>query len=375
MRLAIIRKQYSAFGGAEQFIERLAHQLADRKVLVSIVAESWTGGSASNTQWIQAKAGGISRAGRYRAFLNSARTLLATRPFDLVQSHERFVGADICRLGDGLHRSWLNRYALTLPRWRQHALRLDPFHRQMLQLEAQMFQYPHTHFVANSRLVADEAQEIYGIDASRISLIPNGIDTEFFTPATLEQRVNSRKELQISEHAFVLCAVGVGFARKGFFDLVRCIALCQDVVLLIAGKDRLEAKLRYEITRLNLGNRIRLLGPIQGIRQVYWAADTFVLPSLYDPSSNAVLEALACGLPVITTRNVGTGLEVESAQSGALCERDQASIAEAINAVQRQHSSMSKNARQLALKFSQDHTISAWWNLYQHSINKKAAES
>jgi UDP-glucose:(heptosyl)LPS alpha-1,3-glucosyltransferase len=61
-------------------------------------------------------------------------------------------------------------------------------------------------------------------------------------------------------------------------------------------------------------------GPRRDPRPFYGAADAFVLPTLYDPLSNAVLEALACGLPVVTSTRCGAGELVEKASAGWLCD-------------------------------------------------------
>jgi UDP-glucose:(heptosyl)LPS alpha-1,3-glucosyltransferase len=365
MRLAIIRKRYSAFGGAERFIERLSHRLTDQKISVSILADSWAGDTTPTLQWIKTPCRGFSRAAQYVSFLDSVKKVLASQQFDIVQSHERFAGADVVRLGDGLHKAWLTRYAAGLPPWRRLLLKADPFHRLMLRLEAQIFKAPSTHFVTNSRLIYDEASTIYSVDPSRLSIIPNGVDTEFFSPPCPAQRARLRETLQLADSAFVVCAVGSGFARKGFFELTQALASLPEIILLVAGKDRLEKQLQKQVHELGLTASIRLLGPIREIRDVYWAADAFALPSLYDPSSNAVLEALACGLPVITTTDVGTGMEIKDAQAGALCDRSPPSIARAVATVQQQREQMSANARQLSLKFSQDQAINAWQALYQ----------
>ena len=198
------------------------------------------------------------------------------------------------------------------------------------------------------------------------------MNTEFFIAPSPTQRAHRRETLQLPDSAFVVCAVGSGYARKGFFELIQAMTSCPGVVLLVAGKDRLEKKLQYQARSLGLEKRVRLLGPTHKIRDVYWAADAFALPSLYDPSSNAVLEALACGLPVVTTADVGTGMEIQDAQAGQLCDRSPGSIAQAITTVQKQHGQMASNARQLSLKFSQDQAIAAWQDLYQRIALQKS---
>jgi glycosyltransferase involved in cell wall biosynthesis len=100
----------------------------------------------------------------------------------------------------------------------------------------------------------------------------------------------------------------------------------------------------------------------------------FCLPSLYDPSSNAVLEAFTSGLPLVTTANVGTGTEINQWGAGKICLRDPVSIADAIKSTIDHQAIMSKLARLLAEKFSQEEVIREWQSLYAHIIASRLRE-
>jgi UDP-glucose:(heptosyl)LPS alpha-1,3-glucosyltransferase len=80
-----------------------------------------------------------------------------------------------------------------------------------------------------------------------------------------------------------------------------------------------------------VGERVVFAGPHKDPRRFLGAADAFVLPTLYDPLSNAVLEALACGLPVVTSRRCGAGELVTAHDAGFTCDAtDVAAFAEAM---------------------------------------------
>jgi UDP-glucose:(heptosyl)LPS alpha-1,3-glucosyltransferase len=368
MRLAIIRKRYTPYGGAERFIGQLAVPLSKEGLDITIVADSWNGQTVTGMQWIQAKAAGLTRLGREKTFHQAVQAILSRESFDLVQSHERFIGADICRLGDGLHRAWIDRYRSISPVWRKWAIAADPFHRRILSIESAMVAHPQTQFVANSTLIRDELQQYYGLSNSRITVIPNGVDTAHFRPATATQIVGARVALGVPTDAFVVSAVGSGFKRKGFFELIKAMATLPDVILLIAGKDKAAHQLKRLIDRLGLSRRATLLGPVQDVREVYWASDVFALPSLYDPSSNAVLEALASGLPVLTTLNVGSAREIIQAQAGVICSRTAGSIARGILECKEKKAYFSGNSRELALAFSQKEILVQWLALYERVL-------
>jgi len=111
MRLAIIRRRYSPFGGAERFIERIAPRLAQRGITPTILAEEWRSGGV---RFIPVGSSGLTRTARFHSFQKSVQAALETESkagqgFDLIQSHERITGVNIFRLGDGVHAAWLKR--------------------------------------------------------------------------------------------------------------------------------------------------------------------------------------------------------------------------------------------------------------------------
>jgi glycosyltransferase involved in cell wall biosynthesis len=103
------------------------------------------------------------------------------------------------------------------------------------------------------------------------------------------------------------------------------------------------------------------------VRPLLWAADVFALPSLYDPSSNAVLEALSCGLPVVVTQDVGMAWEITDADAGLVCEQSVASLLQALRKCQDRERlrKMAYQARVFALRYDQDQIIDQWIHFYQ----------
>jgi UDP-glucose:(heptosyl)LPS alpha-1,3-glucosyltransferase len=372
MKLAIIRKQYTPFGGAERFIQALARHLATQGVSITLVSSAWNGPFVSGVRWMKADAGGLTRFGRDRSFEKSVKKVLSENRFDIIQSHERIVGADIYRLGDGIHQGWLDRYRRDLPAWRRLLSMADPFHRQKVSVEAVISRDPKVHFVANSQLVRDELKAYYQVSEQQISVIRNGVDTNYFRPPSDNERRSCRDRMGIDANALLVSAIGSGYRRKGFFELVRSFADLPELTLCIAGKDKLEESLKQLINQMHLSKRIRVLGATHDVRSIYWASDVFCLPSLYDPSSNAVLEALSAGLPVVTTANVGTAFEINQSGAGVICLRNSESIRIAIEHAFAQRAKMSKQARTLAQGFSQEEAVKEWLSLYQQTIRNRA---
>jgi len=95
MRLAIIRRRYNPYGGAERFIERLLAHLNKRGIKNTIITEDWSGpNNADGTECLRIQSSGFTRAARFKSFQKSVHTVLnqetaAGRQFDLIQSHEQ----------------------------------------------------------------------------------------------------------------------------------------------------------------------------------------------------------------------------------------------------------------------------------------------
>jgi len=142
-------------------------------------------------------------------------------------------------------------------------------------------------------------------------------------------RAQTREQLGLRETDYVLLFAGSGWERKGLqaaIDGIRQVNAACHPLLLVAGRGN---------PRLYRGSeRVRFLGPVRQMAACYAAADAFVLPTLYDPFSNACLEALAAGLPVLTTAANGFSEILQSGVEGAILEdpADSMAIARAMEA-------------------------------------------
>lgn len=329
MRLAVVRKRFNPFGGAERFIVTAAGALIARGVEVTVVTEDWSGGDVPGlSRVVVPKAGGFLRSTRLARFQASCERAIRDGGFDLVQTHERLLGADLFRAGDGVHAAWIARLGRERGPLGAALLRLDPMHRLVMATERAMAASDML-FVANSELVAGELRDILGVPDARLRVIENGVDLDRFRPAEPDARTAARAEFGLPADGPVVAFVGSGFERKGAFRLVEALARpeLREVHALVAGTDRQLKKLRQLTERLGLSARVKILGGIPDPRPVLAAADLFTLPSLYDPMPNAALEALACGLPVVTCEGAGIAPAVATSGAGAVVTRDPDDIA------------------------------------------------
>jgi UDP-glucose:(heptosyl)LPS alpha-1,3-glucosyltransferase len=174
--------------------------------------------------------------------------------------------------------------------------------------------------ICNSRMVKEEIRVHYGVAGDKLHVIYNGVDLEAFHPRLRSERVASRVRLGIAADAMVYLFVGSGFERKGLPQLLHALTGLGKAELIIVGQDKRIGAMQGLAARLGLTGRVHFAGAQDDVKPWYGMADCFVLPSLYDPFPNAALEAMAAGLPVITSTQCGAAECIESGHNGAVCD-------------------------------------------------------
>ena len=321
-KIALIRSRYTPFGGAERFVESALGALADKGVTLTLITREWKGPTERSV--ILCNPFHIGRLWRDWGFARRVQITLVEKPFALVQSHERIAGCDVFRAGDGVHAAWLEARRRTQGPLARLATRCSPWHRYMLKAEAQMFAHPRLRaVVCISRMVASDVRHFFNVPEEKLHVIYNGIDSDDFNPKLrLTHRESVRENLGIPVEAVVFLFVGSGFDRKGVRQLLAAFADLaeQRAHLVIVGKDRDQRVYEDYAKARGIRQRVHFCGPQRDVRPFYGAADVFVLPTLYEPLSNAVLEALACGLPVITSTRCGAAELITNGVNGFVCD-------------------------------------------------------
>lgn len=184
-------------------------------------------------------------------------------------------------------------------------------------------------------------QQRYSAIASRIAYLKNAVDQEVFYPLSLERKEEKRKEFAVQQNLaedthFILYA-GRLHPQKDPILLIRSMAALQlsKVHLLIAGDGELANEVRSEIARLNLSQKVTMLGsvPQEKLADLHQLSSVCILTSVYEGLPLVVLEALACGTPIVTTQS-GNTPNFLTADSGVVSqERTPEAIAEALQKV------------------------------------------
>jgi glycosyltransferase involved in cell wall biosynthesis len=153
------------------------------------------------------------------------------------------------------------------------------------------------HVVTYSRFTAEEVQEDFGLPADRVHPVLLGVDCERFRPLAAAELQAVRKE-----HGDYVLAIGLFTPRKNFPALVEAVARCPDLDLVLVGRrsDGSE-ELEQAIERNRMRDRVRLLSgiPPEELVRLIGGARAFAVPSLYEGFGLTVLEAMACGVPVV----------------------------------------------------------------------------
>ncbi len=325
MKIALLRQRVTALGGAETTLGYLVRGLAaaghDVAVYGTEARAAAAAGLPPGVSYVQVPVWG-GKTLRLLSFAHNCRRLLS-QAGHVVFSLERVPGCQVYRAGDGCHREWLARRAPYLSAPARAAQRLSPFHRAVLLLERQMFTSPKLRrVIANSMQVAEEVIRHYKVDPARVRVIYNGLDRARFYSLDPEARLALRHSLGTPADHEVVLFVGSGFARKGLTYLLQAFGSLTDSAadLWVVGKGHI-APFQRLAERLRVADRVRFWGPVRDAAPFYQAATVLALPTLYDPCSNVVLEALACGLPVVTTAANGAAEFITPGANGAIISR------------------------------------------------------
>ncbi len=310
MRLAVVRRRFDPCGGAELYLARLLGALRELGWSPEVITESWSESAGLRVHPVEVRGG---RAASFVGFSAGAEEVIKREGFDGVLSLERGVRADVYRAGDGLHAEWLGNLRRWGRWWKRPFVGWGAFHRAMCTADLRSLDPAVTkRVIVNSEMVRREIHQHASFPDERIHLVRNGLEVDRFRGG---DRRRFREQWGVSEGQCVLLFAGSGWERKGLRWLRRSL------VDLPAGQFRLVVAGRGRVPS-GVGDDELYVGALRrdDMPDAYAAADMMVFPTLYDPSANACAEALAAGLPVITTRQNGAAEWVEEGVNGSIVE-------------------------------------------------------
>jgi len=231
------------------------------------------------------------------------------------------------------------------------------YYRLIMALENRIYRNLRVRLAAVSQLTSTELSRHFS--RNDVTVIPNAVDLAHLNlPERLRRREQARLNLQIPEAAFVLLLIGNDWKKKGLTPLLNAIAALPDIPirLLVVGRDD-RTQFLEQIRQLHLEGRVLFLEPSSDIMQFYAAADVYTGPSLHDSFALPPIEAMAAGLPVVTTVTNGGSQIITEGKDGFVLNdaQDSAALSQVISRLYG-HSDLRRSVGEQASRTAQSYS-------------------
>jgi UDP-glucose:(heptosyl)LPS alpha-1,3-glucosyltransferase len=298
-------------GGCETYIASLARRLSADGHEIHLYARCWDAAALpANLHYHRIIVPRFPRFLRPWFFSAACSRHLRNATHEVTIAFDKVAGADVLYPQGGVyaasvdfnllkHPSRLVRQGLKALKW------LDPAHHSFLALEREQFR-GRSLVVAISDMVRRHMEEWYGVMPSNLRVLPIATPPDRFDEHDRpRRRYEFRQRWNLTPNRVTALFVGMNPRLKGLKPLLNALRGCAGPLdLVVVGKPATMG-IAWLVQRLGISDRVRFVGYCADMRDAYFAADLLVHPTFYDPCANVVLEAMACGLPVITTRNNG----------------------------------------------------------------------
>lgn len=215
-----------------------------------------------------------------------------------------------------------------------------------------------------------------------VRVIPNGVDSAQFSPsARLALRHGARLRRRIQKADFVLLLIGNDWRVKGLETVLRAVGAVRELsILVIAAGDDSPDFFLETANALGISERCRFEPSREDVLDFYSAADLYVSPSREDSFALPVAEAMACGLPVITSMNAGVAELIHDGIDGFILSRSEdfqalAQLLDRLHADEVLRGHVSAAAAKAALNWTWDRNAAEVWDLLKDAASKKALSS
>ncbi len=359
MRIGLIARRFDpAGGGTERDLIVTARILAEAGHEVATFAAEIRGEFAG-LRVIPVATPRTGRTLKLLAFATRAADTARRGGAAIVLSFARILDADILRSGGSAHAS----YVAAARQWQSRAgavaMALSLYHRAQMMIERRGFTSPRLRrTIAVSDLVRKDLVATFGINPAATVTLYNGVDLLRFRPESRDSlRYAVRRDLRLTDQTPLIAFAGNGFARKGLRFLIEAWpAIDSGAQLVVAGTDRALPHYRKLAQRTGVGDRVHFLGVQTQIERIFAAADGFVLPSLFEPFGNVVMEAMAAGLPVLCSKACGAAELFDPAMRELVIDdpTDLSALVAGLNTLLRVKQDLRSVARATAEKFTWD---------------------
>lgn len=308
MKVALVHKRLDLKGGTERDLFQTAKGLRDLGHEVHLFCSEFGVEPPRGVKAHRVPVLPLGRTARLWTFAWLAPRIIENAACDVVVSFGRLLRQDVLRSGGGTHRGFLERMGREGGPRRRFWQSISVYHRSLLLLESRQFRTDGAaKIIAVSEEVKNDIIRHYSVPADKVEVVYNGVDQNRFHPARrAEARDEIRQRWKIPLDSPLVLFVGSGFRRKGMDRLLSLwnSPRLREVFLLVVGDDaRLQ---RYDSLANSIApGRIVFAGRRDDVEDYYAAADVVALPALQEAFGNVVMEAVASGVPVLVSREVG----------------------------------------------------------------------
>jgi UDP-glucose:(heptosyl)LPS alpha-1,3-glucosyltransferase len=311
-------------GGAERYLVDLCTRMAGDGFEVHVYAERWED-VEKGIYLHSVKTIPFPRSLRLLSFAVRATRAIERGDYDVSLGVGNTLQADVLQPHGGVHWAWfwrsLRAYdnpmlwtikflgrVVSPKQWTQGYIENAPYKKK-----------PFYKIIAISDMVKQDIMQWYGIPENRIEVVYNGVDTERFHPRNRQYREDIRRRHGIGDE-FVILFVSNNFRMKGLGYLIRALAEIKKSdpsphKCLVLGRDRKAPYVRLA-EKFGISQEVIFAGSTDEPEKYYGAVDLLVHPTFYDACSLTVLEAMASGLPVITTASNGASGVISHGKEG-----------------------------------------------------------
>lgn len=313
-KVAVVIPKYGLLGGAEQFVAELTTRLTDQTDFdFHVLANRWQT-SSTTTKFHGIPIISFPKFLTTLSFAYFVQRQINHNNFSLVHSHERIFAADIFTMHGIPHRYWVHNI-------RRKQMSLYDLATAWVEKKL-VYEGNCKKFIAVSSLTKDIFLQEYTINPDKVAVINPGVDLSDYARHKKDSvRNDIRRELGINTSDLVILFASMNFEIKGLDDILFSLAKLKTqnykFKLIVAGKGNI-IKYTKMAKEVQIISDVIFTGPVnkENLIRMYLASDLYIMLSRFDTFGMVVLEAMAAGLPVIISSNVGAKDIVQEGVNG-----------------------------------------------------------
>lgn len=374
-KIAVVVPKYGLVGGGERFASEITERLARNEDFdIQVFANKWVAASDRIT-FHKVPMIRFPRFLRPLSFAWFANRMIARMDFDLVHSHHWIYKADIFSAHGVPHAGWVKNVRKRRP---------SLYDRAVISIERSLMREGNaSYFLPVSTIAMEAFRQEYATLPGQWQVVHPGVDvSRFSAPDRAACRADIRGRYGIGASDVLLLFVGMNFEVKGLDTIIAALAKARttlpdvNIRLLVVGRGD-ENKYRRLAQSLGIAEAVTFAGTqVDGLERYYRAADIFIMLSRFDTFGMVVLEAMAAGLPVIVSPNVGAKDLVEEGINGFILpaqqDADTASDRIALLSDTAQRETMGAAAARTASMHDWERLAEKMERLYQAVLSKKS---